>query len=62
MSNLKEMPSSAAGAPPGDEGVGGRGLFDEELDMVLEANDEADANKEPTEDIGDKLEINPEEV
>ena len=30
--------------------------------MALEANDEADADKEPTEDIGDKLNINPEEV
>ena len=61
-SDLKDMPSSAAGMPPGDEGAGGRGLFDEELDMTLEADDEADANKEPTEDVGDKLEIDPEEV
>ena len=30
--------------------------------MVLEADDEANANKEPTEDVGDKLKINPEEV
>ena len=43
-SDLKEMPSSAAGVPPGDEGADGRGLFDEELDMALEADDEADAN------------------
>ena len=56
------MPSSAAGTPPGDEGAGGRGLFNEELDMALEANNEADANKEPTEDVGDELEIDPEEV
>ena len=56
------MPSKAAGAPPGDEGAGCRGLFDEELDMALEANDEADADKEPTEDIGDELDIDPEEV
>ena len=55
------MPSSAAGAPPGDEGAGGRGLFDE-FDMVLEADDKADADKEPTEDVGDKLDIDPEEV
>ena len=61
-SDPKEMPSSAAGVPPGNEGVGGRGLFDEELDMALEADDEADADKEPTEDIGDELDINPEEV
>ena len=61
-SDRKEMPSSAAGMPPGDEGAGGRGLFDEELDMALEANDEADANKEPTEDVGDELEIDSEEV
>ena len=56
------MPSSAAGAPPGDEGAGGRGLFDEEFDMALEVNDEADANKKPTEDGGDELDIDPEEV
>ena len=30
--------------------------------MALEADDEVDANKEPTEDVGDKLEIDPEEV
>ena len=30
--------------------------------MALEADDEADADKEPTEDVGDKLEIHPEEV
>ena len=57
-SDPKEMPSSAAGTPPGNEGVGGRGLFDEELDMALEA----DADKEPAEDVGDELEIDPEEV
>ena len=62
VSDLKEMPSSAAGVPPGNEGVGGRGLFDEELDMALEANHEADADKEPTEDVGDELDIDPEEV
>ena len=58
----KEMPSSAAGTLPGNEGAGGQGLFDEGLDMALEADDEADADKEPTEDIGDELDINPEEV
>ena len=62
VTDPKEMPSSAAGTPPGEEGAGGQGLFDEELDMVLEADDEADADKEPTEDIGDELEIDPEEV
>ena len=62
VSDPKEMPSSAAGMPPGDEGAGGRGLFDEELDMALEADDEANADKEPTEDVGDKLDIDPEEV
>ena len=62
VSDPKEMPSSAAGTPPGDEGTGGQGLFDEQLDMVLEANDEADANKEPAEDVRDELEIDPEEV
>ena len=61
-SDPEEMASSAAGMPPGNEGVGGQGLFDEELDMVLEVDDEADADKEPTEDVGDELEIDPEEV
>ena len=61
-SDLKEMPSSAAGVPPGNEGAGGQSLFDEELDMALEANDEADADKEPTEVIEDELEIDSEEV
>ena len=61
-SDPKEMPSSAAGTPPGNERMGGRGLFDEELDMALEADDEADADKEPAEDVRDKLEIDPEEV
>ena len=62
MGDPKEMPSSAAGTPPSDKGVGGQGLFDEGLDMALEVDDEANADKEPTEDIGDELEINPEEV
>ena len=61
-SDPKEMPSSAAGTPPGDEGAGHRGLFDEELDMALEANDEADVDKEPTEDVGEEPDIDPEEV
>ena len=51
------MPSSAAGAPPGDKGAGGQGLFDKEFDMALEADDEADADREPTEDIGDELDV-----
>ena len=58
----KGMPSSAGGMPPGDKGVGGQGLFDEELDMALEADNEADADKEPTGDAGDELNIDPEEV
>ena len=61
-SDPKEMHSSAAGTPPGDEGAGGQGLFDEELDMALEADDKTDADKEPTEDVGNELEIDPEEV
>ena len=48
--------------PPGDEGAGGQGLFDEGLDMALEANDEANADKEQTEDVGNELDIDPEEV
>ena len=30
--------------------------------MVLEADNEADADKEPTEDVGDELDIDSEEV
>ena len=56
------MPSSTAGTSPGNEGAGCQGMFDEELDMVLEADNEADADKEPTEDVGDELSINNEEV
>ena len=62
VSDPKEMPSSAAGAPPGDEGAGGQGLFDEEFDTALEADDEANADREPTEDIGDELDVDSEEV
>ena len=62
VGDLKGMPSSAAGTPPGNKGVGGQGLFDEGLDMALEANNEADVDKEPTEDIGNELDIDPEEV
>ena len=53
------MPSSAAGMPPGNEGAGCLGLFDEGLDMVLKSDDEANVDKEPT---GDELDIDPEEV
>ena len=58
----KEMPSSAAGASPGNEAAGGQGLFDQGLDMALEADDEADVDKEPTKDVRDELDIDPEEV
>ena len=54
VSDLKEVPSSAPGVPPGDEEDRGQGPFDEELDMGLEANNEAKGEKEPTGDAGDK--------
>ena len=62
MTDPKEMPSSAAGTPPGDEEDGGQGPFDEELDIGLEADDEADGDKEPTEDTGDESQIDPGEI
>ena len=43
-SDRKEMPSSAAGMPPGNKGADGQGLFDEEFDRVLKADDESNAN------------------
>ena len=58
----KEIPSSAAGVPPGDEEDGGRGPFDEELDMGLEADNEVDGDKEPTEDTGVESQIDPGEI
>ena len=61
-SDLKEVPSSAPGMPPGNEEDHGRGPFDEELDMGLETYDEAKGDKEPTEDTGDKSLINLGEV
>ena len=62
VTDLREMPSSAAGTPPGDKEDDGWGPFDEELDMGLEADDEADGDKEPTEDAGDKPQVDPGEV
>ena len=60
VSDLKEMPSSAFGAPPGDEEDHGQGPIDEELDMGLEADDEAEGKKKLT--AGDKSMIDPGEI
>ena len=49
-------------APPGDEEDHGWGPFDEKLDMGLEADNEAEGDKEPTEDAGDESPINLGEV
>ena len=62
VSDPKEVPSNAPGIPPGDEEDRGWKLIDEELDMGLEANDEAEGVKEPTEAAGEKSTIDPGEV
>ena len=61
-SDPKEAPSSAPGTPPGDEEDRGWGPIDEELDMGLEADDEAEGEKEATEATGDESMIDPREV
>ena len=61
-SDPKEAPSSVPGAAPGDEEDHGWGPFDEELDMGFEADNEAEGDKEPTEDAGDESPINLGEV
>ena len=45
--NQKEMPSGASCIHPGDQEDHGQGPIDEELDLWIEANDEADGDKEP---------------
>ena len=54
VSDPKEAPSSAPDMPQSDQEDRGRELIDEELDMGLEANDEAEGKKEPTEDAVDE--------
>ena len=61
-SDPKEAPSSVPFAPPGDKEDHGWGPFDEELDMGLGADNEAEGDKEPTEDAGDESLINLGEV
>ena len=61
-SDPKETSRSALGAPPGDKEDGGWGPIDEELDMGLEAEDEADGDKEPTEGARDESVIDPGEI
>ena len=58
----KEMPSGASGVPPGNKEDHGQGPIDEELDLGLEADNEADDDKEPAEDAGDKPTIDPNEI
>ena len=53
-SDPKEVPSSAPGAPPGDKEDLGQELINEELDLGLEADDEAEGEKEPTGHAGDE--------
>ena len=61
-SDPKEVPSSAPGTPPGNEEDRSWEPIDEELDMGLEADDEAEGKKELTEAAGDKSMIDPGEV
>ena len=58
----REMPSGASVISPGDKGDRGQGPIDEELDQGLEAEDEADGNKEPAKDAGDEPTIDPNEI
>ena len=58
----KKTPSGASGIFPGDKEDRGWGPIDEELDLGIEADDEADGDKEPAEDAGDEPTINPNEV
>ena len=60
--DLKEVPSSASGVPPGDKEDHGWGPIDEELDMGLEADDKAEGEKEPTKTAGDESMIDLGEV
>ena len=62
VSDLKEAPSSAPGAPPGDKEDHRWEPIDEELDMGLEPDDEAEGKKEPTEAAGDESMTDPGEV
>ena len=52
------MPSSAPGMPPDNEEDRGWEPIDEKLDMGLEAGNEAEGEKEPTETAGDESMIN----
>ena len=48
------MPSGASCIHPGDQEHWGQGPFDEDLDLGIEADDEADGDKEAAEDDGDE--------
>ena len=58
----KEMPIGASRVHPGDHEDCGRRPFDEELDLGIEAEDEADGDKEAAKDAGDEPTVDPDEV
>ena len=62
VSDPKEVPSNAPGIPPGNKEDCSQEPIDEELDMGLEADDEAEGEKELTEATGDESMIDPGEV
>ena len=62
MTDQKEMPSGVSCIHPGDQEDRGRGPIDEELDLGIEADDEANGDKKPAEDAGDEPTIDPDEV
>ena len=47
---------------PGDQEHRGQGPFDKDLDLGIEANDEADGEKEAVKDTGDKPTVDPDEI
>ena len=58
----KEMPSGASGVPPGNQEDRSLEPIDEKLDLGIEADDEAEGDKEAAEDAGDEPTIDPGEV
>ena len=62
VTDQKETPSGASGIPPGDKEDRGWGPIDEELDLGLEADNEAKGNREAAKDAGDEPTMDPNEV
>ena len=62
VTNQKGTPSGASRIHPGNQEHRGWGPFNEDLDLGIEADDEADGDKEAAEDTGDKPTVDPDEV